>query len=132
MPRARYGEWMGVIRGGTRAEPTQLECEIASALERVHPGLDYWLHEDPDGTPWMLVSLDIMRGGVIVAAPRIDIDTNGARGGLSPAMLNWDDGVRAEDAGIDTTGLGGFDEPLGPDLVDQAALWFLDRADSFT
>ena len=47
-------------------------------------------------------------------------------------MLNWDDGVRAEDAGIDTTGPAGFNEPLGLDLVDQAALWFLDQADSFT
>jgi hypothetical protein len=47
-------------------------------------------------------------------------------------MLNWDDGVRAEDAGIDWAGPGGFDEPVGPDLVDQAALWFLDQADSLT
>ena len=123
---------MGVIWGGSRAEPTDLEAEITSALDRLHPGLDYWLHKDPDGTPWMVVSLDIIRGGGIVAVPRIDIDANGARGGLSPAMLNWDDGLRAEDAGIDTTGPGGFDEPLGPDLVDQAALWFLDQAHSFT
>ena len=122
---------MSVIWGGSRAEPTQLEAEIASALDRLHPGLDYWLHKDPDGTAWMAVSLDIIRGGGIVAVPRIDIDTNGARGGLSPAMLNWDDGVRAEDAGIDTTGPAGFNEPLGLDLVDQAALWFLDQADSF-
>ncbi len=119
-----------MIWGGSRAEPTHLEAEIAGALDRLHPGLDYWLHEDPDGTPWMVVSLDIIRGGGIVAVPRIDIDTSGARGGLSPAMLNWDDGVRAEDANIDMTGPGGFDEPLGPDLVDQAALWFRDQADS--
>jgi len=122
---------MGVIWGGSRAEPTQFEAEFASALDRRHPGLDYWLHKDPDGTPWMVVSLDIIRGGGIVAVPRIDIDRNGARGGHSPAMLNWDDGVRAEDAGIDTIGPGGFDEPLGPNLVDQTALWFLDQADSF-
>ncbi len=123
---------MGVIWGGSRVEPTQLEAEIARALDRLHPGLDYWLHKDRDGTPWMVVSLDIIRGGGIVAVPRIDIDVNGARGGLSPAMLNWDDGVRAEEAGIDPTGPGGFDEPLGADLVDQAVLWFLDQADAFT
>ena len=123
---------MSVIWGGSRAEPTQLEVEIATNLDRLHPGLDYWLHKDPDGTTWMVVSLDIIRGGGIVAVPRMDIDTNGARGGLSPAMLNWDDGVRAKGAGIDWTGNEGFDEPLGPDLVGQAALWFLDQAASFT
>lgn len=80
---------MGVSWGGSRAEPTRLEAGIARDLDRLHPGLDYWLHNDPDGTPWMVVSLDITRGGGIIAVPRIDLDLNGARGGLSPAMLNW-------------------------------------------
>lgn len=107
------------------------ETEIAEALDTLCPGLDYWLHEDDDSTPWMMVSRDIVRGGGIVAVPRVDIDTNGAKGGLSPAHLNWDDGVRALDAGVDTTGPHGFEQPRSAELIGQLASWFHATGHSF-
>ena len=55
------------------------------------------------GTPWLCVSMDVSRDGRIQRTFRVDYDGHDLVGGLSPAFLNWDDGVRATDAGIDTT-----------------------------
>jgi hypothetical protein len=66
------------------------------------PGLGYWLHEDGDGTPWLLVSFDFTEGNVVRGTLRLDFDATGITGGWSPAFLNWDDGIRCAIAGIST------------------------------
>jgi hypothetical protein len=71
--------------------------------------------------------MDLVRQGGIVAVPRVDFDRFDARGGYSPAYLNWDAEVRAEDAGIVTAEPPGRRFNLGPELVDQAAAWFGER-----
>jgi hypothetical protein len=63
--RARYGrpvtteniDWGGQ-RGG---EPTEVELTFATELNAMVPGLDFWLHADDDGAPWLLVSKDRRR-----------------------------------------------------------------------
>jgi hypothetical protein len=47
--------------------------------------------------------MDIVRDGVCIRVLRLDFDGVEIKGGWSPACLNWDDGVRAGDAGIDTS-----------------------------
>ena len=84
-------------------EPTASERAFFEELSAHMPGLQDWYHEDPDGTPWMLVSHDSVVGGAVTATLRVDYDGTNLRGGWSPAYLNWDDGVRARDAQIDTT-----------------------------
>ena len=74
---ARYRDGVTVEWGGPRSAPRPEEAEIAGALDTLCPGLDYWLHEDSDGTTWMMISLDIVRDGRIMAVPRIDIDATG-------------------------------------------------------
>jgi hypothetical protein len=97
-------EGTGIDWGGRREAPaTQHEVRFAAVLERLCPGLDYWLHHDERGE-WLLVSWDFVEDGSVCATLRLDVDEAGFRGGWSPALLNWDDGVRAEDAGISTTG----------------------------
>jgi len=59
---------------------------------------------------------------------RLDFDERGIRGGWSPASLNWDDGVRAEEARIDVSGPDGVrylaDGASVEDLARRAAEWF--------
>ncbi|GAB4062448.1 hypothetical protein GCM10028777_02200 [Angustibacter speluncae] len=110
--------------GGEPRQPTVEERACRDALDVRLPGLDYWLHADPDGRPWMLVSMDIVRRKAVVATPRMDVDRRGARGGYSPGYLNWDDGVRAEHAGIDTSEAPGAHFDAGAGLVEQVASWF--------
>ncbi|GAA1580922.1 hypothetical protein GCM10009804_41900 [Kribbella hippodromi] len=83
-------------------EPTATERTFFDELSALVPGLHDWYHADPDGTPWMLVSHDFVAGGGIVRTLRADYDGNALRGGWSPANLNWDGGIRAHDAHIDT------------------------------
>ena len=100
----------------------------APTLDALVPGLDYWLHADEDGTPWLLVSLDIVEGDAVRATLRLDFDERGIRGGWSPSCLNWDDGVRAEQAMIDLSGPDGLagtaDGLSSEDLAHRAAEWF--------
>jgi hypothetical protein len=65
------------------------------------PFLDVWPHTDADGTPWLYVSLSFLETGAVSRTLRMDYDGATMRGGWSPANLNWDDGVRAERAGIE-------------------------------
>lgn len=100
----------GIDWGGRREVPTMLEAEFEAELERLLPGLDYWLCQDADGCPWLLVSTDFVIENVVRDTLRLDFDPSGIRGGWSPGLLNWDAGVRAEAAGIDTSGVDGIDE----------------------
>jgi len=94
----------GIDWGGSREVPTEADAEFAGELERLCPGLDYWLHEDGDGVPWLMVSMDLVVGNAVRDTLRLDFDAVGIRGGWSPAFLNWDAEMRAEAAGIDTAG----------------------------
>ena len=89
------------------------------------PAFDVWLHNDTDGTPWMIVSVSFTEEDVIRKTLRLDFDGHSICGGWSPANLNWDDGVRAEDAEVDTGPPDGIylrGEPLGA-LAESAATW---------
>lgn len=57
---------------------------------------------------------------------RIDFDGNSVRGGVSPANLNWDDGVRAADAGIDTRPPHGLEAVVTTpeEAAELVARWF--------
>ncbi|HEV2121297.1 MAG TPA: hypothetical protein VGW38_00790, partial [Chloroflexota bacterium] len=79
------------------------ERRFLAAFPPGPPHLMVWPRADSDGTPWLCVSMDVSRDGRIQRTFRVDYDGQDLVGGLSPAFLNWDDGVRATDAGIDTT-----------------------------
>ena len=86
---------------GTRAADRGKIC-VAGALNVRWPGLACWLHQDADGTPWLLVARDFPGNDVVHDTLRLDFDATGINGGGSPACINWDSGVRAGPAGIDT------------------------------
>lgn len=109
---------------------SQWELDFRMRLDELVPGLDYWIRGDADD-PWMCVSLDLAIDNQIVDTLRLDVDAKGIRGGWSPANLNWDDGVRAEDAEIDIDGRDGINEQAAGRSADElasiAAQWFLDH-----
>lgn len=108
-------------------EPTAQERIFFDELSALVPDLHDWYHDDPDGTPWMIVSHDFVVDGELRKTLRVDFDGRGLRGGWSPAYLNWDSGVRARDAQINTTppdGLSSNDlEPT--EAAATAAAWFV-------
>jgi hypothetical protein len=114
--------------GGRREKPTPAETAFAAALDELLPHLDYWLHEDDDRTPWLLVSYDFIEDNHVHDTLRLDFDAAGIKGGWSPAFLNWDDGVRCALARISTAPPDGIDitsPPVSPaDLPQLAAAWF--------
>ncbi|MGW7532415.1 hypothetical protein [Amycolatopsis sp. NPDC054798] len=120
----------GKIDWGGQREGVATEAErvFALSLDALVPGLDYWLHADDDGTPWLLISLDIVEDNAVLATLRLDFDERGIRGGWSPACLNWDGEVRAEDALIELSGPDGLIHPADgasvEDLARRAAEWF--------
>lgn len=83
-------------------DPTPEERAFFGQLSGLVVDLQDWYHTDDDGTLWMLVSYDFIASGAIHATLRVDYDGSSLRGGWSPACLNWDSGVRAADAGIET------------------------------
>jgi hypothetical protein len=92
--------------GGEPRQLTDREVTFLAALLRDRPWLDVWRHEDDDGTPWLIVSLDVVEDRTIVDTWRLDFDGSSILGGRSPASLNWDDGVRAHAAGVDASDAG--------------------------
>jgi hypothetical protein len=113
---------------GRRQKPTPGEVVFVEALNALMSRLAYWLHEDADGTPWLLVSFDFVEGNTVRDTLRLDFDAAGIKGGWSPALLNWDDGVRCAPAGISTTPPEGIDITSPPassaELALRAAAWF--------
>ncbi len=107
------------------ADPTSGELAFLSELASRFP-VDDWYHQDDDGTLWMIVSRDFVTNGSVTATLRLDYDGRTMRGGWSPSGLNWDDGVRASDALIDTSTNDGLQvdcvEPQLDGIV--AAAWF--------
>jgi hypothetical protein len=108
------------------SEMTAAESSFVACLRPSVPNLDVWLHET-NGIPWLIASVDVARAQAIVATWRIDFDGTTICSGLSPASLNWDDGVSAAKAGIDTqppTGLAPIKgEP--ENLASVAADWLI-------
>jgi hypothetical protein len=109
------------------APRTKHEERFLAALMPTFPDGDVWPHEDARG-PWLLISVDIVEGGWIRAVPRLDFDGGSIRGGYSPAALNWDNGVRAANAGVGPQSPGWISLDGSPeDLAAAAAAWFRDR-----
>ena len=88
-----------------------------------------WQHTRTDGSDWLLAHIDLARDGVIVKTLRVDLDSAGFRGGWSPACLNWDASVAAEDAEIDLSPPEGIERKVSSDqpmaLGTAAADWMI-------
>jgi hypothetical protein len=82
---------------------TDAEEVFASTLRTLCSDLDvdFCFHEGADGRIWLMAYIDLVQDGRIRDTLRLDFDERGIRGGRSPAFLDWDDGVRAEDADVD-------------------------------
>lgn len=116
-----------MIEGPEQLSRTPEELAFLTALMPGRPWLQVWPREDADATPWLCVSLDLSPDNSIVKTARADFDGTSAKGGWSPSCLNWDDGVRALDAGIDVGGADGLDAVGDPtELARLVGLW-LDR-----
>lgn len=119
---------VGDHEGVRAADPTPDEGRFVAALLSRVPQVQDWYHEDADGSLWMCVSLDFVRENGIVQTLRLDFDSERICGGWSPGFLNWDDGVRARVAGVDTAGSDGIGpvEVETPELAAElAADWLL-------
>jgi hypothetical protein len=110
--------------GGDDRELTPEEAAFLSLLRAGRPWLDVWRHEDANGR-WVTISLDFTGDNAIVRTLRLDFDGETINGGWSPASLNWDSGVRAQEAGVDSEGADGL-ESTGPvdELARMAGAWF--------
>ncbi|QIS10609.1 hypothetical protein [Nocardia arthritidis] len=109
-------------------DPTPDEQSFFAALRTQVAAIDDWYHADDDGTLWVIASLDLVdRNGHIHDTLRVDYDGTSLRGGWSPAGLNWDDGVRATSAGIDTSPPDGLcHDNIAPlEAAQTAAEWFI-------
>ncbi|MCA2213001.1 hypothetical protein [Jidongwangia harbinensis] len=108
-------------------DPLEHEEIFFQEMRRRIPELQDWYHQDPDGGPWMLVSYDFVEGNAVRETLRVDYDGTQLRGGWSPSCLNWDDGVRAAEALIDTGPPDGLSIDLASDPREVAAIaaaWF--------
>jgi hypothetical protein len=112
------------------SEPTPDEQAFFRLLSSRVDGIQDWYHEDADGTPWVTASYDYLSGDGVRATLRVDYDGESLLGGWSPSCLNWDDGVRARDAQIDTGPPDGIERSIGSyeEAAAVAAEWFLAHA----
>ena len=118
----------------TKANRQRDEIEMTSAevrfveilTERVGEEIDIWLHAT-ENRPWLIASLDVSDGRRVLRTFRVDFDGSTVVGGRSPASMNWDFGVSADEAAIDTQPPHGLPRTNGkPEvLAEVAAEWFL-------
>jgi hypothetical protein len=111
-------------------EPTESEARFFDALSAKVPHLQDWYHRDPDGALWMIVSYDVVDDqNRIRETLRCDFDGDRLKAGRSPGFLNWDDGVRANDAGIDLSAPGALDARVTTpeSAAGTAVAWFRAR-----
>lgn len=113
--------------GGEDRELTDAEVEFLTALLPGRSWLDAWRHQDADGTPWLIVSFDVSNERSIVETHRLDFDGSAIAGGRSPASLNWDSGVRADEAGVDASSNGIRATGSPSTLAGLAGDWFDER-----
>jgi len=116
-------------------DPLEHEQRFYEVVQDQVSGVDDWYHSDDDGTPWMIVSYDFVIDQTVRATLRVDYDGSCLRGGWSPSCLNWDDGVKAEEALIDTRGKDGLhrDGVEDPECAaGLAAEWFRDHIERRT
>ncbi|ARJ06465.1 hypothetical protein GCM10010988_17180 [Cnuibacter physcomitrellae] len=112
------------------SKPTDDEQLFRRLVVEQIPNADFWYHQDAGSeAPWMMVSLDVEDGKRIMRTWRCDFDGERLEAGLSPAGLNWDDGVRASDAGIDVHGADGMSLEVVdiPTAAEVAVRWFRSR-----
>lgn len=112
------------------APRTNAEAEFLAALLLDEPPyLDVWTHTNAAGEPWLCVSLSLASGVAVERTLRLDFDGRCIRGGWSPANLNWDSGLPAQEAGIDTRPPDGIEVTGGsPTALAQASRdWFRAR-----
>jgi hypothetical protein len=99
---------------------------IAGVLRDKPPFLDVWRHVDEDGSPWLIISADFIVDGAVRGTLRLDFDGASMKGGWSRFLLNGDDGLRAELAGVDFNGADGYSKAF--EDVAEASLdvrhWF--------
>ena len=107
-------------------DPTAEELAFFEALEELLPGVRDRYYRDPDGSLWMIASYDIPDVGVLHTTLRCDFDGISLRGGRSPSLLNRDHGLRAADAGVDTTDDDGLEQDVIHPIAaaHTAAAWF--------
>lgn len=110
-------------------EPTPWEAAFFAGVQAAVPGVQDWCHADDDGTLWMCVSYDVVASDGVTRTLRVDWDGRTLLGGDSPGFLNWDDGVRARAAGVETRLPGGLDVVAGSveEAVAAASAWFRRR-----
>ena len=111
-------------------EPTDSEARFFEALSAKVPDVQDWYHRDSNGALWMIVSHDVVDGqNRIRETLRCDFDGDRLKAGSSPGFLNWDDGIRADDAGIDLRAPEALDARVTtPDsAAEMAAAWFRAR-----
>jgi hypothetical protein len=69
-------------------EPRDLTPAEEAFLQRLlvdrPPYLDVWLHTDADGTPWMLISMDLVEAGAVRDTLRLDFDGTRSREAGAP------------------------------------------------
>lgn len=113
-------------------EPTTKEVTFFQALTSRVEGVQDWYHRDADGSAWMTASVDVLEDGRMFTTWRCDYDGHRLLGGRSPANLNWDDGVRAIEAGVKVSAADGLDatEPDPYRAAQLAASWFLNRVNA--
>jgi hypothetical protein len=128
-PQARLP--VGLVGEGEMREqdPLPWEDQFFAGIEALVPDVQDWYNADADGRPWVCVSYDVVRGNSIWRTLRVDWDGEMLLGGDSPACLNWDDGVRARAAGIDTRPPHGLELAVSSvdEAVAAAAAWFRRR-----
>ena len=106
------------------AEMTAVERRFVAALRSRVDDVDIWLHATHDAS-WLIASFDVVQDGRVARTWRVDFDQLAVTGGLSPASLNWDDGLSAAEAGISTQPPLGLPVTHGTpeDLAELVADW---------